>query len=310
MNEYNDRPHRALPRVRGEDGRLRHMSPNEAWAQAVADGFRPVEIDRDEARDLWWPQKAVKCIRGELRLFGKTNFNVGLAEYHDEVLRVAYDIGDAQQVIVRDLKGRFLCEAQLEGNLRDYFAESVLAEAARKRAEGRLRRLDAKREEVEQELHGSRVIEHAPSPTFDWAAVDTTPQSVAMERDQSWESERAKDLGSQSQSVSAAQAATSEVSPNGDQPLTDFAVTASTACSRGEKPDGPSQQTPPVARPFFTWSRDRYEWLMQHRDQWLEQDRAFLQHYVSSEDYALLREMFEAEGIAWREKDGPNEAAG
>ena len=33
IDAYNDRPHRALPKVRGDDGKMRHQTPNEAWAQ-------------------------------------------------------------------------------------------------------------------------------------------------------------------------------------------------------------------------------------------------------------------------------------
>ena len=267
IDDYNARPHRGLARVRGDDGRLRHLSPNEAWEQGERDGFTPTLIGHDEARDLFWPQKAVKCIRGEIRLFGKTYFHAGLAEYHDEVLRAGYDLVDPRAIVVRDLQGRFLCEAQVNGNLRDYFSESVLAEAARKRSEGRLRRIEAKRDEIEAELAGQRVIEHAPSPVANFTDIVVERAPVAV--------------------------------PLADTPSPQPSPPAG---GEGEKP---------AARPFFEFSGDRYEWLMQHRADWTEQDRAFLRHYTSSEEYALLVDMYASQGIAWdgpKDDDGFNEA--
>ena len=260
IDDYNARPHRSLARVRGDDGRLRHLSPNEAWVQAQSDGFTPTLIGQDEARDLFWPQRAVKCIRGEIRLFGKTYFHAGLAEYHDEVLRAGYDLVDPRVIVVRDLQGRFLCEAQVNGNLRDYFSESVLAEAARKRAEGRLRRIDIKRDEIEAELAGQRVIEHAPSPRFEFTDIEAVPVQVAA-------------------------APADSPSPQPSPPVG----------GEGEEP---------AARPFFEFSGDRYEWLMQHRGVWTDADRAFVRHYTSSEEYSLLVDMYAAQGIAWDGKSG------
>jgi putative transposase len=67
----------------------------------------------------------------------------------------------------------------------------------------------------------------------------------------------------------------------------------------------PEEAAADDARPTFHWNRDRYEWLMAHRDRWNDTDRAFVAHYTASSDYALLREVFEADGIAWTGGDVP-----
>ncbi|MGO4380344.1 Mu transposase C-terminal domain-containing protein [Pseudoduganella sp. RAF19] len=168
VDAYNNRPHRALPKVFDPElGRKRHMTPNEAWDQGVKDGAQLVTITEDESRDLFRPQREVKTLRGEVRLFGNLYFAHALQEYHGDVVRVGYDVHNADQVWVYDHKDRFICNAGFEANKRAYFAESAMEVAARKRAAARLQRLDVKRQEVHDELHGAPlVLENAPSPTL------------------------------------------------------------------------------------------------------------------------------------------------
>ena len=269
IEDYNNTPHRGLDRVRGADGVLRHKTPREEWDEHIRNGATVKPLASEVTRDLFWPSRAAKVNRGQVRLFNKVYFHQALAECHGDVVRVCYDPTDPRMVIVRDANnGRWMCDAVLDGNVRDYFSESVLAEAARKRAEGRLRRLEVKREEIEQELAGSRVIEHDPSPRFDWGVVDAEADPVALP---------------------AAEEIAATPSDEG----------AASAAAQSAAPTAPTAQ-----RPVFEWSRDRYEWLLANKDQWIEQDKAFLRHYVASEDYALLRETYEATGLAWTDELG------
>ena len=52
-------------------------------------------------------------------------------------------------------------------------------------------------------------------------------------------------------------------------------------------------------RPFFDTASDRYEWLLQHRDQWGAGDEAWLRQYVASEDYEGLADYYAARGLGW-----------
>lgn len=162
IDAYNDRPHKALPKVRGEDDKMRHQSPNEAWAQAVAEGCELVPVEPHEADDLFRPYKEAKVSRGEVRVFGNLYFDRALEPYHGEVVRVGYDIHDASRVWVREHAGRLVCVAEFEANKRKYFPTSVLEQNARKRAEGRIKRAQVRIEEAEAELTPPQLLEHQP----------------------------------------------------------------------------------------------------------------------------------------------------
>lgn len=154
-DRYNNRPHRSLKMIYdAELGRKRHMTPNEAWADGVNAGAQLATITPEESRELFRPMKEAKVLRGEVRLFNNQYFSHALTEYHGEFVRVAYDIHNAEQVWIYDAQGRFICVAEFEANKRAYFPEAFLEQAARKRSEGRLSRLDVKRQEVLDELEG------------------------------------------------------------------------------------------------------------------------------------------------------------
>lgn len=168
VDSYNSRPHRSLPKVFDETlGRKRHMTPNEAWDKGVADGAQLVRIDQDEANDLFRPQREAKVLRGEVRLFGNLYHSNELTQYHGDVVRVGYDVHNAETVWVYDQQGRFICNAGFEANKRAYFPESFVENAARKRADGRARRLETKLKEVRDERDGGPfVLENVSSPTL------------------------------------------------------------------------------------------------------------------------------------------------
>lgn len=62
----------------------------------------------------------------------------------------------------------------------------------------------------------------------------------------------------------------------------------------------PTRQAKAAARPIFMLESERYEWLMQSRDQWGDGDRNFLRQFIADpHGYALLAERFELLDIAW-----------
>jgi putative transposase len=153
VEAYNARPHRSLPKIRDEaTGKLRHMSPNEAWDSWLARGWKPVTVSAHEAADLFRPVREVTTRRGEIALFNNIYFNRDLEHRHGERLLAGYDIHDPSRIWVRDLEGRLLCEAELDGNKTSFFPKSVVEQAREKRAEGRRRRLMIHLDEVEAEL--------------------------------------------------------------------------------------------------------------------------------------------------------------
>lgn len=159
VEHYNNRPHSSLPKVRGEDGRLRYMTPNEAWQKAMAEGWKPMMLDEAELADLFLPEKLCKVHRGMVRIFGNTYYNGSLAEYHGDQVRVGYDIHDPSRVRIRDAEGRLLCYAGFEANKRRYVPVSASQQMTENRANTRLKRLAVKAESIELERLGTIEVQ-------------------------------------------------------------------------------------------------------------------------------------------------------
>ena len=73
---------------------------------------------------------------------------------------MGYDSHNADQITVRDEDGRLICYAKWNANKRTYFPQTKIEQARQRRADGRLRRLAVKQDEVLQEVNPQRVIEH------------------------------------------------------------------------------------------------------------------------------------------------------
>ncbi|WP_319778415.1 Mu transposase C-terminal domain-containing protein [Maridesulfovibrio sp.] len=160
---YNDRPHSSLPKLTDSStGKKRNQSPNERWAalEAKAEIIIP---DESEVADLFRPYEVRTVSRCEINLYSNRYFSKGLEDYHKQEVQVGYDIHDASRVWVRDLDGRFICEAGFEANSADYFPMPVVEQAREKRAQGRKKRLQVHMDEVDAELHGiGGALEAAP----------------------------------------------------------------------------------------------------------------------------------------------------
>ena len=54
-------------------------------------------------------------------------------------------------------------------------------------------------------------------------------------------------------------------------------------------------------RPFFESASERYEWLLAHRDQWIDADASWLATYVAGPEYEALAEYYAGRGLSWVE---------
>lgn len=164
---YNDHPHTGLPKTRDpETGRKRHMTPNEMWADAVAQGWEADVVPEAEADDLFRPYEKRNTRRALVELFGNSYFAPALEGYHGEDVLVGYDVADASRVWVRALDGRFIAVAKFEGHKTSFFPVTVAEQAREKRALGRLKRNDAHRAEIVAELTPDTLLEHQPAAHF------------------------------------------------------------------------------------------------------------------------------------------------
>lgn len=161
VDDYNNRPHSSLPKIRAADGTKRHLTPQEAWQQAITEGWKHVDIHDEDVDDLFRPHKICKIIRGEVRLFNNRYFSRDLEDYHGETADVGYDIHDASRVWVKERRtGRLICIAHFEANKQSYMPQTVQEQADYQRAKARLKRVDIKRDDILEELEGSRLIEY------------------------------------------------------------------------------------------------------------------------------------------------------
>lgn len=277
---YNARPHSSLPRiVDSETGRRRHQSPNEAWQAAVAQGWQPELPRPQDVQEMFRPYKLAIVRRGEVVLHTNIYFAQALADLdlHGEKVRVGYDIHDPSSVVIRDLDGRYICTAELDGNKRGYFPQSVIEQARDKRAAGRERRLQDKLEEVRAERDAGRVLEHSAGPGLYDPLLDI-PAVVMPE---------------------ALQPALSS-SEKRDETVVTQRVAAGADESRPAVPEVvqlPGTQPRPRFGPDD--DPDQYRWLVRNPHAWDALDAEWLLEFVSGGLYENLLARLAYQGVAW-----------
>lgn len=167
--EYNNTPHRSLPKITAPpvgqaDGKpiRRHMTPFEAWAQAVADGWKPVLYEGDMLEHLFMPHERIKINRRKFTLHGNSYHAYELETRHGEEMIAAYDIHDAQNVWVLDLEERPICKAEWNGNKRHPHPVSAVEKAVMDREKRRYSNHEKKGELILAESKRN-TIEVAPT---------------------------------------------------------------------------------------------------------------------------------------------------
>ncbi len=167
LEDYNNRPH----------AHLKGLRPNEAWARAVSEGWRPTLLDADDLHDLL-PSQFRTVNRGWVSLPWGHYFHERLADYHGQRIVVGVHPTDGSRVWCSDTRGVLLCVAVRDGNSRPYAPVSMLEEARAKRESGRRRRLERKMEAVREE--GAAVID---LPRADVAVGNALPAPREREED-------------------------------------------------------------------------------------------------------------------------------
>ena len=171
VDEYNDRPHRSLPKFTDREGKRRNMSPNEFWALKVAEFGEPPRVSPEEEGYLFRPQVMRTVRRGEVSLFSNTYYSAELMEFNGETVRVGYDVQDALWVWIYDDIGRLICKAEWHGNSTDYMPVSVLERAEDKRNDERLKRNELQQQNILKERRVP-TIEHQDSVNIGGMVLD------------------------------------------------------------------------------------------------------------------------------------------
>lgn len=171
--EYNQTPHRGLEKIRDpQTGNLRHLSPDEAWQQAIDEGWAPMQASERMVEALIRPQTTRTTRRGEIQWAGATYFLSDLTAFHGQEIRMAYDVRDAGRVWAYSIEGELIGEALLDGNSTDYMPMTMVEQAREKRLQGQYKRAIDKVET----LTGNRVEMIAPttSPSANLPASELT----------------------------------------------------------------------------------------------------------------------------------------
>lgn len=160
--------------------------------QQLLQDVEVLHISPIEARDMFRPQVIRVAQRGWLSLFNNDYFNQKLIEVDGEKVTVSFDIHNAESVIVRHLDGRFICEAQFDGNKRAAFPEAFVEKARRERANRRMKLKQEQVDEIQAELNPVRTIEHTPEFSFvtSTKAKQATPIFLTQAEKDIWEEQQ------------------------------------------------------------------------------------------------------------------------
>ncbi|QMT33489.1 Mu transposase C-terminal domain-containing protein [Conchiformibius steedae DSM 2580] len=179
VDDYNNRPHRSLPKITDANGKKRHLTPHEMWALKVKEFGEPPKVGAEEEGWLFRPQIVRTVRRGEISIFNNVYFSEQLNEYNGLEMRVGYDVQDAQWVWVYDDAGRLVCKAEWNGNSQSYYPESVVAQAIDKRTEARIKRAEVRVQDALAERRGAALLEHQPSVNLGGMVLDLSGAELA-----------------------------------------------------------------------------------------------------------------------------------
>lgn len=178
--EYNNSPHSALPKItaphpldpQGKPMR-RHMTPFEAWAKRVNEGWQPTIYEGDLLGYLFMPHERITVRREKFTLHGNSYHAYELSRWHGQDMIAAYDIHDASKVWVMDLEERPICEAKWNGNRVHAHPLPAVQKAVMERENRQRTNLERKLEMVQAAARPA--VEVAPTH------IELEPEVIAFE---------------------------------------------------------------------------------------------------------------------------------
>ncbi|EFX7053198.1 transposase [Shigella sonnei] len=180
-NQYHQ--HSELPKRNGK-----HMTPAEYRREVLAAEGDEIEYLTDlELREMFMPEMVRKAQRGWVELMTNQYFSEGLLAVDGEDVRVAFDIHDPQEVIIRRMDGTYVCTAIWDGNKHAAIPVSHMERSIEQRRQRRLKRIDEQRKEIEAE---ARPLLESKQPDF--SAFIPADYTVSLEKEPNFflESER------------------------------------------------------------------------------------------------------------------------
>jgi len=184
--KWNAKPHRSLPKIRDpQDGKLRHMCPDEALQQARINGWEPEMFAEDYLVALFRPHTRVKVTRETVSPYGGMRYqHEVLGDWNGKEVVVAYDIMDWRQVWVKTLAGEPICLAEFD-YATGYRAQSAYDAATEKRAlaqiKHRERQIEAIREKAGLDAIDGEATRVLDQRVIQGEAIQIVPQLSDIE---------------------------------------------------------------------------------------------------------------------------------
>lgn len=151
VDKYNHQhEHSELPKFNG-----RHMTPAAYRKLALEQEGDEIEYLTDvELSHAFMPEVVRTAQQGWISLMNNDYFSHDLINVDKEEVRVAFDIHDASEVIIRRMDGSFVCKAIYNGNKVAAQPISKVKKLEADRTKRRMGLIDKKRAEVEAEARG------------------------------------------------------------------------------------------------------------------------------------------------------------
>lgn len=179
MDEFNDKPHRSLPKIRcSESGRMRHQTPREAVQQHIEQGWQPTWMGGSrEAQNVLiidaFRPKVIKTVNREtVSPYGGMRYrHDDLGHWNGKEVVVSYDIHDYEHVWVSDKKGELICIAEFVAAT-GYRAMSAYEDALEKRAKAQIRLRERQIEKIQARTPGLVIEAEKPATIIDFISTE------------------------------------------------------------------------------------------------------------------------------------------
>lgn len=121
-----------------------------------------VMLSKIELRDMYRPQFVRKPRRGWISWNNNNYFNQQLLDVEGQDVIIGIDIHNAQWIQVRAMDGRFICDAEWNGNTREAFPVSMVEQQRKKRHDNRAKLKEQQLADIRAEANPVITIEQSP----------------------------------------------------------------------------------------------------------------------------------------------------
>lgn len=175
IDEYNNsHEHSELPKVNGK-----WMSPAAYRQWVLEQEGDDIEYMTDgELREMFMPEVIRVAQRGWIALENNQYFSKELINVDRQEVRVAFDIHDPNEVIIRQMDGTYVCTAIWNGNTASPVPVAKVQKALEERAKRKIKLAETKIQDAEDELRPA--LEHKADTDFSkFIPAESEPERIS-----------------------------------------------------------------------------------------------------------------------------------